>query len=283
MYIRLFEHILDSSLMEADLEVRWLFVSMLIIGRPTKGIVDMPLSRLAAKAAMTAESTQHALDELMKPDPTSASPDEDGRRVVPLVLERPERGWRVVNWERYDVIFKKEHRQQQILEAVTRHREKKAGDKSVIKANQPVIIGNQGVIIPHSLDSSLPKGSLDSSFSSLFAEAIIAYRALAAEWRSPGLTDSKAAKLAGKFEKIHEELVAECDGFTWPECINRARVQPYIHESISSFDFEWLLKREQAGTRLNAQKVWNQQFAQRSQTSVPAAKEYHDFERYHRD
>lgn len=91
-------------------------------------------------------------------------------------------------------------------------------------------------------------------------EAIEQYRLLGSERKIPGLTDKAAARLRPKIAKATDELEAECDGFTWTECFRRARTQPFVFE-IRSFDFEWLLKREKDGTRLNAKKVWNDNFA----------------------
>lgn len=92
------------------------------------------------------------------------------------------------------------------------------------------------------------------------AEAAEAYRPLAKEWGSPGLTENNLRRLQKKVETVTTDLVTECDGFTWAELMRRARGQPYIHEQIRSFDFEWFLKREWQGTRLNAKKVWYEQF-----------------------
>ncbi|HMJ83372.1 MAG TPA: DUF1376 domain-containing protein [Vicinamibacterales bacterium] len=103
-------------------------------------------------------------------------------------------------------------------------------------------------------------GSASTGVQGVPSEAADAYRPLATEWHSPGLTDRNLKRLSPKIEKITIELSQECDGFTWAELMRRARGQPFIHERISSFDFEWFLKRESQGTRLNARKVWYGQF-----------------------
>jgi uncharacterized protein YdaU (DUF1376 family) len=90
-------------------------------------------------------------------------------------------------------------------------------------------------------------------------DAAEAYRLLSAQWKSPRLTDKKLASLSGRIQNVTRELEEECDGFNWADLMRRAWKQPFIRE-ISSFDFEWFLKRESGGTRLNARKVWHEQF-----------------------
>src|SRR5207247_2600082 len=62
-----------------------------------------------------------ALAKLGSPDPLSRTPDEDGRRIVPLDEGR-EWGWRLVNYMRYRLIRDQEGRRQQGREAQARFR-----------------------------------------------------------------------------------------------------------------------------------------------------------------
>ena len=63
MYTRVFASILDSSLMDTSIEARWLFLAMLIIGDEARtGVVDMPITRLAARAALTVEQRADLTD-----------------------------------------------------------------------------------------------------------------------------------------------------------------------------------------------------------------------------
>ena len=114
MYVRLFSEILNSSLMDTSIEARWLFVTMLIIGDEAQdGIVDMPITRLASRAAMTVEQTRRGLTELMEPDINSASKEHDGKRIIPLYPDGLERGWMIVNWSKYKAIASEEARREQ--------------------------------------------------------------------------------------------------------------------------------------------------------------------------
>ena len=130
----MFIELLDSSLMAADVETRWLFLTMLLIADEARtGIVDMPIEALAARARLSMKATRAALLLLKMPDPTSKCQLHEGRRVVPL--ERPEgfdeRGWLLPSWPEHRERMRKILRQTAVREAVARHREKR-----VISSNQ---------------------------------------------------------------------------------------------------------------------------------------------------
>jgi len=116
--------------------------------------------------------------------------------------------------------------------------------------------------LPSGIETGEPSSRArdESSVPPQLTEAAAAYRELAVAWKSPGLTDRKIQALRAKFERVLVEIVDECPGFTWAELMTRTKEQPYIRDQISSFDFEWFLKREFGGTRLNARKVWHRQF-----------------------
>jgi hypothetical protein len=100
--------------MRQEAETRWLFLAMLIIGDESgDGVVDMPIDRLAARAALPEETVRASLLALMSPDPNSHSKKYEGRRIVPL-NEAEERGWMIVNWVRYRKMASKEARRSQM-------------------------------------------------------------------------------------------------------------------------------------------------------------------------
>lgn len=125
MYTRIFASLWDGSIMEEAVETRWLFLTMLTIADADRtGVVDMPIQALARRAAMTEEQVRAALEALKAPDPRSSSPDEDGRRIIPMPRPAPftERGWIIVNWEKYRNIINAEVRREQVRTAVRKHR-----------------------------------------------------------------------------------------------------------------------------------------------------------------
>lgn len=127
MYTRVFEKILDSSLMSEDVETRWLFLTMLILGdRNRDGIINMPVDRLALRASLSVEQTEKALARLMAPDDNSESKVEGGRRLVSLDPEHPIRGWVIVNYVKYKKTLREEDRKKQNVTNVRRFRERHA-------------------------------------------------------------------------------------------------------------------------------------------------------------
>jgi len=162
MYTRVFSAILDSSIWQQELHVRCLWIVMLIIADENRdGTVNVPISRLAQKANLTEEQTRSALDILMQPDPESDSPEEEGRRVMPLVPDRPERGWRLVNWSKYKKIANEEQRREQVAENMRKYRARKSGvmdgDQALSERYRPVI--------PTEAEATASSDSKDSSSS----------------------------------------------------------------------------------------------------------------------
>jgi hypothetical protein len=125
MYVRVFSNILDSSLMDTSLEARWLFIAMLIIGDEGRdGVIDMPIKRLAERASLTVEQTRRGLEDLMAPDNESSSRAQDGRRIINLHEDQPERGWVIVNWHVYKEIAREEARKSQSRKDSAAYRER---------------------------------------------------------------------------------------------------------------------------------------------------------------
>jgi hypothetical protein len=136
VYVRVFSSLLDSSLNQNSfpVEARWLFLVMLMIADEDRtGVVDMPVGRLAARAGMTLQQTKKALKLLSSPDHESRSDEQDGRRIIPME-EGKERGWCLVNWQKYKDIARAERRRENVRKAVAAHRERQR-NTDVIQAN----------------------------------------------------------------------------------------------------------------------------------------------------
>jgi hypothetical protein len=103
VYFPVFENFLEGSIMSEPIPTRWLMIVLIgLASRPgADGIVDIPIPRLAQLAGMNEEDLRKSLDALMRPDPFSGSSEAEGRRLVPLDPARPDRGWKLVNFERY--------------------------------------------------------------------------------------------------------------------------------------------------------------------------------------
>lgn len=64
------------------------------------GRIDMSLQAIAGMTGWPIELLEKGIQQLMEPDPQSRTPDEDGRRLVPIDDSRPW-GWRIVNHAKY--------------------------------------------------------------------------------------------------------------------------------------------------------------------------------------
>ena len=100
-WIKLDTDMLNSSLMVEETATVWVFIVCLLMAREQDwegGTFRATEYTLAQRAALEeADQASEALDRLCGPDPNSSSPEEDGRRLVPLGGNR----YRIVNWDRY--------------------------------------------------------------------------------------------------------------------------------------------------------------------------------------
>jgi len=169
MYTRVFSTILDSSIWQEELHVRCLWIVLLIIAEDNRdGTVNVPIGRLAQKAGITEEQTRDALERLMSPDPDSDSPDEEGRRIVPLIPERPTRGWRLVNWKKYQDISNAQQRREQVAANMKRYRNKGKEDDNALSA----VIESDLSVIPITVPSPspVPKKTLSGEERQIFTK-----------------------------------------------------------------------------------------------------------------
>jgi len=99
MYGKIFETIFDSSIMEEDIETRYVWHCMIVLA-DVDGNVDMTEEALARRINVAVSTVSTAVHRLTQPDPRSRSAAEDGRRLV-LLDEHRSWGWHLVNRERY--------------------------------------------------------------------------------------------------------------------------------------------------------------------------------------
>jgi hypothetical protein len=107
IYVPLFDSFFEGSIMREELPVRFVMLALIRLAwrSGANGEVDIDPLIFAQSINMPSDEVDAAIRRLMEPDPRSASPDEDGRRIVPIHPERPFRGWRLVNWQRYRVML----------------------------------------------------------------------------------------------------------------------------------------------------------------------------------
>lgn len=98
-FVKLYSSIVDGTIMDVDVVTRLAFVLMLAIAEKD-GVVDMTLPALSRRLNLPLDDVERAIGILASPDPHSRSPDEDGRRIIPLDPGR-NWGWRITNYQKY--------------------------------------------------------------------------------------------------------------------------------------------------------------------------------------
>lgn len=101
LYARVFLQILDSSLAD-DWQTRHVFEDLLKLSN-MDGVVDMTREAISRRTNTPQAVVDRALNMLEAPDPRSRDPEEGGRRIIRLDDHR-DWGWRIVNFQKYDVI-----------------------------------------------------------------------------------------------------------------------------------------------------------------------------------
>lgn len=109
IYVPIADSFFESSIMREDVEVRFVMLALirLALRAGADGTVDMDPLMFAQSINLPLDKVEAAIRRLMEPDPLSSSPDENGRRIVPVNPDRPFRNWRLVNWQHYRHIVKK--------------------------------------------------------------------------------------------------------------------------------------------------------------------------------
>ena len=133
MYNKLFTKILDSTIwLESD-ATRLVWITF-IAAMDEDGFVALSsIGNVAARARVSIEDAQKALDALESPDKADPSQEHDGRRI-----ERVPYGWMVLNSGKYRDIIKRENAKEQTRQRVAKHRAKKAGNVHVTPRNENV-------------------------------------------------------------------------------------------------------------------------------------------------
>ncbi len=108
IYVPIADSFFESSIMREELPVRFVMLALirLALRAGANGEVDIDPVMFAKSINLPEEQVEFAIKRLMEPDRSSSSPDEEGRRIVPIDPERPFRGWRLVNWARYKHIVR---------------------------------------------------------------------------------------------------------------------------------------------------------------------------------
>ena len=127
MYAKLMSRITESSLMEEELPVRYVFMMLLAIADPHGYVVGTDIA-IARRLNIDVPLFKKCLCELMKEDPDSNSKEHEGRRVIDSDCER---GYFLVNYVKYRDTRDEEDRRNYMREYMRKRR----GAKDVSTVN----------------------------------------------------------------------------------------------------------------------------------------------------
>lgn len=126
VFAKIFSQIFDSSIAE-NYQTRHVFMDLLVLA-DSDGVVDMTAEAIARRTNAPLEVVRLALDELTSPDAASRTPQDEGRRLLPVDPQRPW-GWQVVNYAHYRAIRDEEARRAYHRDYRRNEREKKRAKK----------------------------------------------------------------------------------------------------------------------------------------------------------
>jgi hypothetical protein len=126
MFAKLYSNIVDSTLMDQPVNVRYVFMMMLAIADRDGYVASTPKAA-AARLNIDQDAFDQAIQTLMAPDPNSNFPDHEGRRLVPSDRGR---GWLIVTYKHYSDIRNEEHKRQYMREYMRNYRAKQKDVKT---------------------------------------------------------------------------------------------------------------------------------------------------------
>lgn len=97
MYVKIHEQIFSSSIMEEDVETRYIWFCLLTLA-DKEGFIDITIPAIARRINLKEEIVSNAIEKFMLPDKTSRTPDFEGRRLEKI---RESFGWQVLNYVHY--------------------------------------------------------------------------------------------------------------------------------------------------------------------------------------
>lgn len=111
MYAKVFAQIYDGTLCTRGPWEALVAFQQLLVLADMDGNVDMTAAAISRRTTIPLEIIERGIAELIKPDPDSRTPTEEGRRIVPLAEGRTW-GWRVVNYKHYRELKREEDRRE---------------------------------------------------------------------------------------------------------------------------------------------------------------------------
>lgn len=152
-YSKIFTQILDSTIWREDKDTRLLWITMLVM-RDRDHMVKCSIPGLAARANITTEECEAALQKLMSPDKYSQSHELEGRRI-----QQVEGGWFIINGEKYRNMMNADERREYLR---IKQQEFRARRKGMI--NTVNTVNNESVDVNNSVNNNIHKQKSSARF-----------------------------------------------------------------------------------------------------------------------
>jgi hypothetical protein len=130
-YGKVFDSIFGSSIMEADVEIRYIWIC-LIIAADKEGFIDETVPALARRFNISVESMEKAIKYFLEPDCSSRTPDKEGRRIEPI---RESFGWKIINYDYYRQLKDDEQRREYMRDYMRNYRESQKKEEPLTPVN----------------------------------------------------------------------------------------------------------------------------------------------------
>lgn len=111
MYAKIFAQIYDGTLCTKGPWQALVTFQQLLVLADQEGNVDMTAAAISRRTTIPLEIISMGIEELLKADPESRTPTEDGRRILPLCDGRAW-GWKIVNYKHYRALKREEERRE---------------------------------------------------------------------------------------------------------------------------------------------------------------------------
>jgi hypothetical protein len=164
MYGKVFESMFDGTLVSRGPWQALVTFQQMIVLADRDGVVDMTADAISRRTSIPLEIIELGIDSLMRPDPKSRTPDEEGRRIT-LLEDHRDWGWQIVNHAKYQAIRSAEERREYLRVAQANRRARIKQESAAASTLVNTVNQSQPESTPEPVSAPEPKRKEDSGAS----------------------------------------------------------------------------------------------------------------------